>query len=447
MNHNLSGRILVVDDDPGLLKLLTLRLEGFGHEVRAVDSAPAALCATESFSPDTVITDLRMQGMDGIELLEAIHQRQPGLPVLIITAHGTIPDAVNATQRGAVGFLTKPIEKQLLQEKVLHALRLSPTSEYDNEGFREMVSRSPLMREVLRRARRAARSDSNVLITGQSGTGKELLARAIHNAGPRREQPFMAVNCGAIPAELYESELFGHERGAFTGAHRSREGIFQAANGGTLFLDEVGDMAQDLQIKLLRALQEREIRRVGSNTTVVVDVRIIAATHQNLDQMTKVGRFREDLYYRLNVVALRMPALDERREDIPCLVNEFLERIAAQRSEPRKLYAPEALEMLVRAQWPGNIRHLFNVVEQNVVLSTGSMISAADVVEALAEGLERVQPLARARDEFTQQYLSRLLQLTGGNVTRAARLAQRNRTDFYKLLSRHHLDPAAFKYR
>ncbi len=440
-----NGRILLVDDDPGLLKLLSLRLTSFGHQVKAVESAAAALSAMSSFRPQTVITDLRMQRMDGIELLDAIHHREPGLPVLIITAHGTIPDAVNATRRGAFGFLTKPIDKQLLQEQVVRALSLSSVKERDDEGFQDIITRSPLMQDLVNRARRVASSTSNVVITGESGTGKELLARAIHNASPRTEKSFIAVNCGAIPEHLLESELFGHERGAFTGAHQSRQGIFQAADGGTLFLDEIGDMPLDLQVKLLRALQEREIRRVGSAKAVPVDVRIISATHRDLEQLMTEGRFREDLYYRLNVVNMRLPTLAERREDIPILVNQFLDRLAEQRGEQRKVYAPEAMELLVRAQWPGNIRHLYNVVEQNVVLSAGSVISAATTLAALADNAERIPSYAEAREEFTRHYLTRLLTVTNGNVARAARMARRNRTDFYKLLARFGIDPVQFK--
>ncbi len=441
------GKILLVDDDPGLLRLLSLRLKSFGHEVKAVETGEEALVALDVFRPETVITDLRMERIDGMQLLDEIHRRQPGLPVLIITAHGTIPDAVAATQRGAFGFLTKPIEKTQLQDQVVRALRVSGAATEVRGSFEEILTRSPAMEEVLSRARLVAQSDTSVLITGQSGTGKELLARAIHNASKRSDKPFLAINCGAIPEQLLESELFGHERGAFTGAVGSHAGIFKAANGGTLFLDEIGDMPIGLQMKLLRVLQEGEVRPVGSTRSTSVDVRVLSATHRDLQQRMAEGKFREDLFYRLNVVNLHLPPLSARREDIPLLITGFLEHLAKQRDEPPKIYAPEAMELLVGSHWPGNVRHLYNVVEQNVVLSSTQVISARVVQDALGGKADGVQSYNAARDEFTRSYLTQLLTLTEGNVSQAAKLAKRNRTDFYKLLSRFQIDPSEFKPR
>ncbi len=439
------GRVLLVDDDPGLLRLLSLRLRSFGHEVKAVASGSQALAVLNSFRPQTVITDLRMEGMDGIELLDEIHRRQPSLPVMLITAHGTIPEAVAATHRGAFGFLTKPVDKESLHEQVLQALRVYGSSALDHDVFEDIVTRSPLMEDVLAKARLVAQSESSVLITGDSGTGKELLARAIHYASPRTGQGFLAINCGAIPEHLLESELFGHEKGAFTGATRSHTGIFQSADRGTLLLDEIGDMPLGLQMKLLRVLQEGEVRRVGSATSMKIDVRLISATHRDLNARMIEGRFREDLYYRLNVVNLDIPPLAKRREDIPLLVHRFLQQLAQARNEPPKIYAPEAMELLVSAEWPGNVRHLYNTVERNVVLSTARIISPRLAQEALGRGKEDLPSFSDARHEFTRNYLTQLLSITGGNVTKAARMAKRNRTDFYKLLSRSNIDPASFK--
>ncbi|MDH3282478.1 MAG: sigma 54-interacting transcriptional regulator [Gammaproteobacteria bacterium] len=439
------GKILLVDDDPGLLRLLSLRLKSFGHEVKAVESGEEALVALDAFRPETVITDLRMERIDGMQLLDEIHRRQPSLPVLIITAHGTIPDAVAATQRGAFGFLTKPIEKTQLQDQVVKALRVSGAAAEMRVSFEEIITRSPAMEEVLARARMVAQSDTSLLITGQSGTGKELLARAIHNASKRADNPFLAINCGAIPEQLLESELFGHQRGAFTGAVGSHTGIFKAANGGTLLLDEIGDMPIGLQMKLLRVLQEGEVRPVGSTQSTSVDVRVLSATHRDLPKRMAEGMFREDLFYRLNVVNLHLPPLSARREDIPVLVTGFLEHLAKARQEPHKIYAPEAMELLVSASWPGNVRHLYNVVEQNVVLSATRVISARVVQDALGGKSDELPSYNDARAEFTRSYLTQLLNITDGNVSQAAKLAKRNRTDFYKLLSRFQIDPAGFK--
>jgi two-component system response regulator GlrR len=439
------GRILLVDDDPGLLRLLSIRLRAEQYEVEAVESAKEALAALPRFRPDLVITDLRMQAMDGIGLLKEIQRQRPGLCVLLLTAHGTIPDAVEATQSGAFGFLTKPVDKQQLLEYVERAMKVSGLSKTDEEWSAEILTRSPAMEACLQQAKMVAATDTRVLITGESGTGKELLARAIHRASSRRDQPFVGINCSAMAENLLESELFGHEKGAFTGATRSHKGLFQAAHGGTLLLDEIGDMPMRLQVKLLRVLEERQVRPVGSTEAITVDTRVISATHQNLTDLMSKGAFREDLYYRLNVVHIRLPALRERREDVPLLVEHFLEQVAAETGTQRKVYAPEAVELLVASNWPGNIRQLYNVVRQNVALSPTRIISGEQVRSALGEQANSLPSFSEARDEFTRNYLSQLLQITGGNVSQAARLAKRNRTDFYKLLGRHQLNPEQFK--
>ncbi|MGA8203876.1 MAG: sigma 54-interacting transcriptional regulator [Woeseiaceae bacterium] len=442
-----KGKILLVDDDPGLLRLLSIRLRAEGYEVEAVESAHDALASLNRFTPDLVITDLRMDKMDGIGLLKELQTRSPGLRVVIVTAHGTIPDAVVATQSGAFGFLTKPIDKEELMVTVEKALKVSGSTDVDEDWAAEIITRNQGMREVLQQAKMVASTDARVLITGESGTGKELLARAIHNASPRHSHPFVAINCSAMAENLLESELFGHEKGAFTGATRSHKGLFQSAQGGTLLLDEIGDMPMRLQVKLLRVLQENQVRPVGSTDAISVDVRVISATHRDLQEMLREGRFREDLYYRLNVVNIKLPTLDDRREDIPLLVASFLQSIAREAGQERKVYAPEAVEMLVTAEWPGNIRQLYNIVRQNVALSRSPVISGELVQQSLGEHGAKLASFSDARDEFTRNYLTQILQITQGNVSQAARLAKRNRTDFYKLLARHDLNPDQFKSR
>jgi len=445
-----TGDILLVDDDPDLLKLISLRLFSTGYRIRTADSGETALAAIAVARPSIVISDLRMPGIDGMQLFEAIHRQHPGLPVIILTAHGTIPDAVNATERGVFGFLTKPFDSQELLQKVAAAVSLTgdnPLAEFSGAGeWREgLITRSPKMEDLLRQAKMVADSDASVLIYGESGTGKELLARAIHRASRRSERPFVGVNCGAIPGELLESELFGHARGAFTGAVQAHKGLFQAADGGTLFLDEIGDMPLPLQVKLLRVVQEGEVRPVGSTQAIPVDVRVISATHRDLDAQKAAGLFREDLYYRLNVVALHLPPLAERREDIPLLAAHFLRKLAERYRKAVPTLSPDAMALLVAAPWPGNVRQLLNLLEQAVALTTTTVIPATTVQNALKEDAAALIPFEEARKSFERDYLVRLLKITGGNVTQAAQMAKRNRTEFYKLLQRHRLEPAMFK--
>jgi two-component system response regulator GlrR len=445
-----SGDILLVDDDPDLLKLISLRLGSAGYRVRTADSGETALAALAVVRPGVLITDLRMPGIDGLQLFDAVHRQHPALPVIILTAHGTIPDAVSATQRGVFGFLTKPFDSQELLQLVASALKLAgdlpqASDESAAEWRAGIITRSPTMEDLLRQARRVADSDASVLIFGESGTGKELLARAIHRASPRRERAFVAVNCGAIPEPLLESELFGHARGAFTGAVQAHKGLFQAADGGTIFLDEIGDMPLALQVKLLRVLQEGEVRVVGASQSIAVDVRVISATHRDLDAQKASGQFREDLYYRLNVVSLKLPSLAERREDIPLLATHFLRKLAERYKRPVSSLAPDAMAQLVAAPWPGNVRQLLNLLEQAVALVPTTMIPASLVQNTLREDASALVPFEEARKQFERDYLVRLLKITGGNVSQAAVMAKRNRTEFYKLLQRHHLEPSMFK--
>jgi len=446
-------KILLVDDDASLLKLLSIRLNSSGYEIDTADNARLALSRLAVFQPHLVITDLRMDGMDGLALFERIHQQYPSLPVILLTAHGTISGAVDATRKGIFSYLTKPFDSQQLLKEIKQALQQAHTLISNNKEDSsaqvwraDIISQSSLMEELLKQVARLAKSDVSILLQGASGTGKEVFARAIHKASLRHNKPFIAINCAAIPDNLLESELFGHKKGAFTGADKNHTGMIEAAHQGTLFLDEIGDMPLDFQAKLLRVLEQRSVRPVGSNQTIAVDVRILSATHVNLEQAIDNKTFREDLYYRLNVVILEIPSLENRREDIALLAKHFLQKILAKTSLClAKSFSPEALQHMMTASWPGNIRQLLNVVEQVAVLSNTPVISAQLVIQALRGKTDGLPPLAEAQQEFEQAYLIRLLQMTEGNVTRAAKLAKRNRTEFYKLLNKHHLTAAAFR--
>ncbi len=445
-----TPNILIVDDDKDILKLISMRLNAAGYATTTANNGSEAMSAIMLQRPDLVISDLRMPAMDGMALLDAIQQSHPGLPVIMLTAHGSIPDAVNATQRGVFSFLTKPFDSQALLQQVASALRLNGTqthtaSNEDDSWRADILTRSSTMESLLGQAKLVANTDASVFIQGESGSGKELLARAIHRYSARSAKPFVAINCGAIPENLLESELFGHSKGAFTGAINNHVGLFQSAEGGTLFLDEIGDMPQALQVKVLRALQERAIRPVGSTTNIDIDLRLISATHRNLVNEMKEGRFREDLFYRINVVSLEIPSLANRREDVSLLANHFLQVFSQKYKKKLHSFAPDALETLITAPWPGNVRQLQNIVEQTVVLATTQVIPVNLVQKALQEGSNSVVPLDVARQQFEFNYLINLLKTTEGNVTQAAKLAQRNRTEFYRLLDRHNIKASTFK--
>jgi two-component system response regulator GlrR len=441
---NEKPQLLLVDDDASLLRLLTIRLEGEGFTVTAVEDGQSALRKLQNNNFDVVLSDLRMPGLDGLALFEQIMGIRKDIPVILMTAHGTISDAVAATQRGVFGFLPKPVDHDELRTLLQKALSQSQAAQ-PGDWAKAIITRSPDMLNVLDQAFRIAQREVSVLISGASGTGKELLANAIHNASNRKDKPFVAINCGALPENLLESELFGHAKGAFTGAVTAHPGLFKEADGGTLFLDEIGDMPMTLQVKLLRALQERQIRPVGSSKHVDIDVRIISATHKDLHKEMEEGTFREDLYYRLNVVNLKLPALKSRSEDIPLLARALLQQSGQRHGVTVSQFSDDAMQQLVKSSWPGNVRQLVNVVEQCVALTQTPVIPLHLVEQALSATKQSWPTLTEARDAFEQQYLHKLLKMTDGNVTRAADLAGRNRTDMHKLMKKHDLDAGDFR--
>lgn len=445
-------KILLVDDDTDLLKLLSIRLAAAGFEPILTTSAENALNCLDIARPHLVISDMQMSGMDGMALFENIHRIIPTLPVIILTAHGTIPDAVGAVQRGVFGYITKPYDPSVLLKHINEALKLvcsdsnsESREKSQNEWNKDIITQNAEMENILTKVQRVAEGNASVLLMGESGVGKELFARAIHRASRRCCQPFVTINCAAIPEQLLESELFGHVKGAFSGAIRDHKGLFQLAQGGTLFLDEIGDMPLFLQAKLLHALQERVVRPVGSTETIPIDVRIISATHRNPKAEILAGNFREDLYYRLYVVGLVIPSLAQRREDIPLLANHFLRVFSEKYEKKINGFSPEAINLLLSAAWPGNVRQLMNVIEQCIVLSANPLISHKLVYDAMHMEETELASFQEACKQFERDYLVRLLKITSGNVTQAAKLAKRNRTEFYKLLQRHQLDFTLYK--
>ena len=442
---NKQYRLLVVDDEQDVLSLLETLLKKDGHEVETATSGEEALAKMEENIPDLVITDLYMDGMNGMQLMESIHSKTPLLPVIILSGQAQIRDAVKATHMGSTAFLTKPIDKDKLSEQVRYTLNVSANGRKDSEFAEGIIYKSNIMAELVDLSMAVAATNVTVFISGETGTGKEIFARAIHKGSERSGAPFIGINCGAIPEQLLESELFGHEKGAFTGAATRHEGLFRAANGGTLFLDEVGDMPLSLQVKLLRVLQDMEVRPVGSTKTYSIDVRIISASHRDLDEMVNSGEFRSDLYYRLKVVPLEMPKLSERCEDIPLLADHFLEEHAQANNKKKKHLSPESLDYLMAAKWPGNIRQLNNVIELCATLSKTKTIALSLIRMGCQDRSKQMKTLKQAKLEFEKDYLIGILKISSGHVANAAKIAGRNRTEFYKLLNLHNIEPAKFR--
>jgi len=437
-------RILLVDDDPFILTMVSAWLEAEAYEVKTTENGSDAINSLTDFDPDLVITDLRMEGMDGIALLKEIQNYNSVLPVIMLSGAAEISDAVSATHQGIFEFLTKPITPEPLFNSIKNALNHVNIGEQQTDFAPAIIHQSKIMITLLKQAQRVAKTGSSVFIGGATGTGKELLARAIHQASPRREEIFLDINCGALSEQLLESELFGHEKGAFTGAVRKNLGLFQAADGGTLFLDEVGDMPATLQVKLLRVLQEGKVKPVGAIESVDIDVRIISATHHDLELAVKRGEFREDLFYRLNVIPLFMPLLKDRANDIILLIDYFLTIQSKKEGIEATRFSPESLEYLKSLAWPGNVRQLQNVIEQCSVLSASPVIPEVLVQRALRETEKQLPTLIEARNESDYIYINRLLRMFEGDIIESANVAGCEMIEFEDLLNQHKIDPKKF---
>ncbi|MDY7232741.1 sigma-54-dependent transcriptional regulator [Hyalangium rubrum] len=454
--------VLVVDDKENMLKLFS-RILGEAYAVTTAGDGERALALLASREFDVVVTDIQMPGADGFAVLREVKRRAPSTEVVLVTAYASIPKAVEAMREGAYDYLSKPFDPDEVALVVARALARR-RQQQETEGLKEKLAAAPdfhgllgtsaPMRQACAMLAQGAARDFTVLLLGETGTGKELAARAVHAESPRRAGPFVAVNCGALPAELVESELFGHAKGAFTGATAARVGLFEEASGGTLFLDEVGELPLPVQVKLNRALQEKEVRRVGTTTPIKVDARVVAATHRDLQAEVAAGRFREDLYYRLNVFTVRMPPLRERREDLPLLALHFL----AKAGRPLEGFTPEALRALTSAPWPGNVRQLENAVARAVAVAQGPRIQLEDLPPELGrsagggalppESLAKLpyrEAVDSARDAVSRDYLTALMQEFSGNVTHAADRAGMERESLHRLLKRYGVRSEDFK--
>lgn len=439
------GKVLIVDDDPSARKILQSRVKLMGFQPLAASSGSEGLEVIRRERPSIVLLDLQMPRISGIDVLKALKRDGVEGTVIVVTAHATIETAVEAMKEGAYDFITKPVDPKHLEIVLGKAFERESLREQNRflqteiESRRiDIITENPAMKELLQLAQRAAGSNSTILLLGESGTGKEVAARAVHQWSPRAGHPFVVVNCVAIPEQLLESELFGHERGAFTGAHQLKKGKFEVADRGTIFLDEIGEIPPSIQAKLLRVLQDHEFERVGSTRSMKADIRVIAATNSDLEKAVKEGRFREDLYYRLNVVCLHLPALRERKEDIPVLVDHFLGKYAAELKKPPKRLSPEALDRLSSYHWPGNVRELENVIERAMVLSGSKQIGQEDLPPQITSGPRREsfrgKGFHEAVREFKRWVIYDALKQSQSNQTKAAELLGLQRTYLAKLL-------------
>jgi two-component system response regulator GlrR len=447
-------KILVVDDDRNILQVIRMRLESGGYYVASVTGPKLALKLTEKEPFDLALIDLKLNGQDGIQLMESIHQINPHIPVIILTAHGTIKSAVNAMKKGAYSYLTKPFDGHELLQQIDNCLEKSRLSKEvkrlrelveQTYGFDNIIGNSDKIKKVLAQVAQAAATDSNVYIEGESGTGKELVAKSLHVASNRKDGPFIAVNCSAIPENLMESEMFGYEKGAFTGADRSKKGLFVQADSGTFFLDEISEMHLSMQVKILRALEEREFYPVGSTQTVKVDCRIIAASNKNLEQEVEKGNFREDLFYRIHVIPIKLPPLSERKEDIPILSRYFLKKISKEMGKEIDELSTDAMQKLISYPWPGNIRELENTIECAVAMTKRNIITEDLILQTQNISPEGLKSFKYAKENFEKNYLIQLFELTRGNVSKAAKLAGKYRADIYELVKKYNLKLTDFR--
>lgn len=450
----MSYCVLAVDDDKNLLELLKMRLESSGYEVYTASDEENAIEAVKKRFFDLAIIDMQLAGGSGIDLMENLKLMIPDMPVIILTAYGSIETAVEAMKKGAFNYLTKPFDPRnlLLQvERALENRRLNleikNLKEFVSErfSFSNIIAKSEKMRRILDQVYRVAKTDSTIYIHGESGTGKELIAKVIHYASDRQEKQFLAINCAAIPETLLESELFGYEKGAFTGAVRNSKGLFVQANEGTIFLDEIGDMPVSIQAKLLRVLQEKKFYPLGSEKPKEVDVRVIVATNKDLKEEVKKGSFREDLFYRIHVIPIYLPPLRERKEDMPSLIDHFLKNFSKKMEKDIKGLTPTAMQKLLLYDWPGNIRELENTIEYAVAMTQQNIVSEDLILPAKAMTLETLAPFKDAKDNFEKEYLIRLLEVTAGNISKAASFAKKYRADLYNLFKKHNIKPERYK--
>ena len=448
------GKILVVDDDNNILRVIKLRLEAEGYQVTTAGKAKVALELVNDEVFDFALVDLKLNGTNGIQLMENLHQLYPEMPVIILTAFGTIESAVEAMRRGAYSYLTKPFnyDELLIQTKnCLEKTKLTKEIKSlkkvvkNRFGFDSIIGRSQKMEEVLEQVTKAADSDSTIIIEGESGTGKELIAKTLHLASPRADKQFVAINCAAIPETLFESEMFGYEKGAFTGAIQNKEGLLFQAQGGTFFLDEISEMPLSMQVKLLRVMQEKEFFPVGGRKTIKMDIRFIATTNRNLKEEVKNGNFREDLFYRIHVIDIHLPPLRERQGDVPVLSHYFLDKLAKEMNKEITGFSAAALQKLMLHSWPGNVRELQNTIESAVAMATENIISDDLILPALKTKVNNLKPLKDAKENFEKNYLLQLVEITEGNMAQAARLAGKYRADLYELLKKYDLKPANFR--
>ena len=450
----MNEKILIVDDDKNMLEVLRLRVEGEGYKVTITSEERDALSKVKNEIFDLAILDLKLAGSSGIDLMRNLHEISPEVPVIILTAHGTIKTAVEAMKHGAYSYLTKPFDSRELLLQIKNGLEKSSLSREirrlkelvgERYSFDNIIGKSKKMQVVMEQVLRASETSSNVCIHGESGTGKELIAKSLHLVSSRKKNPFVAINCAAIPEGLFEGELFGYKKGSFTGAIRDKKGFFVQANGGTIFLDEISEMPESMQVKLLRVLQEKQFYPLGSEKPVDVDMQIVTATNKNLVEEVSKGNFREDLFYRIYVIPIQLPPLRARKEDIILLADHFMEKHSKGMNKKITGMSAAAFQKLLSYSWPGNVRELENTIEYAIAMTTGDIISEDLILQTKTVEHESLKPLKEARNEFEKNYITRLLSLTKGNVSKAAKMAGKYRPDFYTLLKKHNLEAATFK--
>lgn len=448
-------KILVVDDDPNIVEVIKMRLESEGFEVSTAYSAEEALFEAKNDIFNLCITDLKMSDMNGMMLMEEMLIINPEMPVIILTAHGTIENAVEAIQKGAYSYITKPFDQKELilqirnaleKQKLTHKIKNLRAIVQEKYSFENIIGKSAAMKRVFEQIAQVAQTDSTIHIYGESGTGKELVAKAIHCASHRADESFITASCGALPETLIENELFGHIKGAYTDAHETRKGLFAQADKGTIFLDEIGETPPSFQVKLLRVLQEHEFKPIGSDRSVKTDVRVIVATNKDLHKEVEEGKFREDLYYRINVIPIYLPPLRERKEDIPLLVNYFFEKY--KKKQPKKKiegFTSAAIRKMMLYDWPGNVRELENKIEYAVAMCTNTKVDGENIFLPPRDKIKKIKPYKKAKEDFEREYLIHFLKINKGHVTNVAKMAEKQRSDIYYLIKKYGINPKDYR--